>query len=401
MATLKDGFSSWRRALFLGALALSATVFTSAPTFAQDKPIRIGYAISRTGIFAAAAQSAQEPYYVLWAEKVNADGGLSVKGVKRKVELMGFDDRSDSETAIRTYQKLITEDKVDLVLPPWGTHMNFAVAPLVNKMGYPIITPTAISDKLVGLKLPHVFIALQQAAPMMTALVDMLDSLKVKTVVVANMDDQFGLECTNALEPLLKKKGIQILEKKSYPLDVKDLSPMLRSMKAKNPDAFIGITYPGDAFLVTGQAKEIGFAPKVFYTGVGTAFPIFRDRMGPAAENVMGMGSWNQKTGPQAKAFFETAKARYKTEPDRWASAHTWASLQIMQQAVDKVGLDRKAIRDYIASTQFDTVIGPVKFNGSEDVTTPGMVLQWQKGEFEVVWPRDRATAEIVFPKPQ
>ena len=54
----------------------------------------------------------------------------------------------------------------------------------------------------------------------------MLESLQVKTVVLANMDDQFGLECTNALEPLLKKKGIQILEKKSYPLDVKDLSPI-------------------------------------------------------------------------------------------------------------------------------------------------------------------------------
>src|SRR5262249_7028843 len=158
-----------------------------------------------------------------------------------------------------------------------------------------------------------------------------LDSLKIKTAAVAYMDDQFGLECKDALLPLLKKKGIEAVEVKSYPLGVKDLSPMLRSMKSKAPQAFLGITYPGDTFLVTGQSKEIGFAPKVFYTGVGTAFPVFRDRMGSAAENVMGMGSWNQKVGPGAKAFFDLVGKRYQKEPDRWASAHTWASLQILQ----------------------------------------------------------------------
>ena len=76
-SALKNTSVGRRRALSAGALAISALVpaLLLAPSLstAQDKPIRIGYAISRTGIFAAAAQSAQEPYYVLWAEKVNAD----------------------------------------------------------------------------------------------------------------------------------------------------------------------------------------------------------------------------------------------------------------------------------------------------------------------------------------
>jgi len=140
-------------ALVCGALALSAAV----PLQAQDASVRIGYAISRTGPFAGGAQVSQEPNYILWAEQVNAAGGLDVKGKKRKVELIGYDDRSEVETAVRTYEKLMTSDKVDLILPPWGSGMNFAVAPLASKNGYPMVGPTALSRKLLDMKLPYFF----------------------------------------------------------------------------------------------------------------------------------------------------------------------------------------------------------------------------------------------------
>ena len=61
---------------------------------------------------------------------------------------------------------------------------------------------------------------------------------------------------------------------------------------------------------------------------------------------------------------------------------------------MSKAGLDRKAIRDYVASTTHKTIIGDIKFTGSENVGTPGTVSQWQNGEFEVVWPQKVATAQ-------
>ena len=100
------------------------------------------------------------------------------------------------------------------------------------------------------------------------------------------------------------------------------------------------------------------------------------------------------------KAYFDAHVARHKKEPDRWASAHAWAALQVMEQAVAKAGLDRKALRDAIAAGEFDTVIGKVRFKNGENVSTPGVVSQWQSGEFEVVWPPDRATAPAMHPKP-
>ena len=103
---------------------------------------------------------------------------------------------------------------------------------------------------------------------------------------------------------------------------MKDLSPVLRSIKDKNPDAFIGFTYPPDTILASKQAKEVGFNPKFFYASVGTAFQLYRNVMTPAgAEGVLGMGSWNSKTSPRAKAYFDAHTKKFGgKEPDRWAS---------------------------------------------------------------------------------
>lgn len=389
-----------RRRFVMKLIAGSLLSAVLVPALAQDAPVRIGYAIARTGPWSAGAQITQEPNYIMWAEQVNAAGGLNVKGKKRKVELIGFDDRSEAETMVRTYEKLMASDKVDLILPPWGTGANFAVMPLIQKYGYPMVAPTATGRKLLGMKNPYFFAILQQPDLMMSALAEFLKARNVKTAAVIHVDELFGLEQSTALEAAFKEKGIQIVEKKSYPLGVKDLKPVLNDIKAKNPDAFVALSYPPDTFLVTAQAREIAFNPKAFYASVGTAFPVYRDKLGPTVEGVMGLGTLNPKSSPAAKAYFDAHKARHNKEPDRWASAHAWAGLQVMEQAVAKVGLERKALRDAIASGEFDTVIGKVRFKNGENISTPGVVSQWQSGEFEVVWPPDRATSPALHPKP-
>jgi branched-chain amino acid transport system substrate-binding protein len=388
------------KGVIAAALGATSVLAGFSPALAQDAPVRIGYAIARTGPWSAGAQITQEPNYIMWAEQVNAAGGLNVKGKKRKVELIGFDDRSEAETMVRTYEKLMASDKVDLILPPWGTGANFAVMPLIQKYGYPMIAPTATGRKLLQMKNPYFFAILQQPDLMMNALAEFLKARNVKTAAVIHVDELFGLEQSTALEAAFKEKGIQIVEKKSYPLGVKDLKPVLNDIKAKNPDAFVALSYPPDTFLLTAQAREIAFNPKAFYASVGTAFPVYRDKLGPTVEGVMGLGTLNPKSSPAAKAYFDAHKARHNKEPDRWASAHAWAGLQVMEQAVAKAGLDRKALRDAIAGGEFDTVIGKVRFKNGENVATPGVVSQWQSGEFEVVWPPDRATSSALHPKP-
>jgi branched-chain amino acid transport system substrate-binding protein len=391
-----------RRTILQGAAAAVGAMSVAPGLLAQSAPVRVGYAIARTGPWTGGAQVSQEPNFLLWAEQQNAAGGLDVKGARRRIELISSDDRSDVETCVRTYEKLMGSDKVDLVLPPWGSNANFAVAPLAKRFGYPFLAPTALSRRLAEMKLPYFFLLLQQPAPMTTALVDMLKANGVKSVAVIYVDDLFGLENYAALKVALQGSGISLVEDKSYPGGVKDLSPVLRSIKEKNPDAFIGFTYPPDTILASKQAKEVGFNPKFFYASVGTAFQLYKNVMTPAgAEGVLGMGSWNAKTSPGAKAYFEAHTKKFGgKEPDRWASGHCWAGLEIMTNAVRQHGLDRKAIRDYVANTTHKTIIGDVKFTGSENTATPGTVSQWQNGEFEVVWPPKVATAKLNANKP-
>jgi branched-chain amino acid transport system substrate-binding protein len=393
---------STRRQIIKGSVAAIGAMSVAPNLFAQAAPVRVGYAMARTGPWTGGAQVSQEPNYLLWAEQQNAAGGLDVKGVRRQIELISSDDRSDVETCVRTYEKLMGSDKVDLILPPWGSNANFAVAPLANRYGYPFLAPTALSRRLVEMQLPYFFLLLQQPKAMCDALVDMLKANGVKTLAVIYVDDLFGVENYAALKVAVKGSGITLVEDKSYPGGVKDLSPVLRSMKDKNPDAFVGFTYPPDTILASKQAKEVGFNPKFFYASVGTAFQLYKNVMTPAgAEGVLGMGSWNTKTSPGAKAYFDAHVKKFGgKEPDRWASGACWAGLEILTAAVARHGLDRRAMRDYIAYTSHKTIIGDIRFTGSENTATPGSVSQWQNGEFEVVWPQKIASAKLNTVKP-
>jgi branched-chain amino acid transport system substrate-binding protein len=372
---------------------------------AQAKPVRIGYTLSATGPYAVGAGITQAPNYLLWQEQVNAKGGLAVKGEgRRPIEFVSIDDRSEIETAVRFYEKLATDDKVDLMLPPWGSGMNFAIAPVATKHGYPLIGPTAISAKFRELALPYFYIMLVQPEPQMQAVAAMLkdfrDQGKIKKVAVAYVNDLFGIELNAATGPAFKAAGLEVVDTKSYALGVKDLTPVLRGFKAAGADAFVGLTYPPDNMLATAQAKEVDWNPAVYFVGVGTAFPFYRDRF-KGAEGVMGIAGWNPKVKyPGAKEYFDAHVKKFQKEPDRWASAFAYASLQILERCVGEVGLDRPKIKAMLDATEFQTVAGPIKFTKGENLATPGMIGQWQKNEFELLWPKERATGAAVVPKP-
>jgi len=128
----------------IGALALAAAAISglSAPAQAQDT-LKIGWAISKTGPFAAGAAVTTLPNYQVWVKDVNDAGGIKVGDKKMKIEVVEYDDRSNSEEMIKAVERLATQDKVDFILPPWSTGMNLAAAPIFNKLGYPQLAVTA------------------------------------------------------------------------------------------------------------------------------------------------------------------------------------------------------------------------------------------------------------------
>jgi branched-chain amino acid transport system substrate-binding protein len=373
------------------------TVFPLA-AHSKDK-IRIGQAVSLSGPLATSNAVVSTPYYDLWVKDVNAEGGIYIKeyGKKLPVELIIYDDKSDIGTMTRLLEKLIVEDKVDFILPPWGTANLFAAAPIANKYGYILIGGAGGAEKLKDLKLPYFFQSLNFSEAQVPVLGSILVELGVKKVAMISHEDLHGVEYSGVAAPELAKRGIDVAMKKTYPMGVKDLSLLLKQAKSLNVDAFIGFSYPDECMLVTGQAIELGIDFKVFVLSVGPAFTFYRNAFGAnTVEGVIGGGAWNAKSSPGAKKFAEHYKeVKGEEMGNYWGSIYFYSAMQHFKQSVEKAGtLDQKKIRAIMAKEKFDTALGPFWYDERQiSVNHPGEWGQWQNGVFEVIDPGKKRTA--------
>ena len=388
---------------------LSAAVFASAMlvtgALAQDT-VKIGWAISKTGPFGPGAAVTKMPNYQVWVKTVNDAGGLNVGGKKMKIEVIEYDDRSNTEEMIKAVERLATQDKVDFILPPWSTGMNLAAAPLFNKYGYPHLAVTANTNRAPEMvkRWPNLTFWLGLPSELIDGLVETLTALhkdgKIGTkIAMAAVGDQFGIEQSTAAREGLKKAGFELVYDKSYPFGSQDLQPIVKDAQAASPDTFVAFSYPPDTIGLTDQAKIAGFSPKVFFVGVGTAFPLFKGKFGASAEGVMGIGGSNADL-PGIKWYIQHHKEIIGREPDRWASPITYASLQVLQQAIEKVGkIDREAVIKEINTGSFDTIVGKVKLvdNLYKGIWAVG---QWQGNDFYGVAPKQDGARAPIVPKP-
>jgi branched-chain amino acid transport system substrate-binding protein len=380
----------------------------TTPALPAKSEIVLGQAVSLSGAYALGAQITQLAPTDMWIKEVNDAGGIYVEeyGKKLPLRLIRYDDTSDTGTCVNLIQKLITEDKVDFVLGPYSTALWFATSPVFAQYKYPVVAPTVDSLQLKAMwqEIPYTFVILNQPAEKAQAMVDLAKELGIKTFVAANHQDLHGIEYSQGVVPVLVGGGMDLLLYKSFPLDATDLSPLLKEMKALNPDAAFFFAYPDQNILLTKQSIEIGFNPKLWYSTIGIAFSLYREIFTAAGvEGVMGAGAWNPKapyTG--AKEFWDRMTAYVGPENTDWyGNAYCYATNQVLQQAIEQTGtLDREAIRNAMATMTFDTVIGPVKFVNQFNIQSPGEVGQWQNGEFEIIAAASKRTAQPEYPKP-
>jgi len=397
-----------KKSLFVALLVLIPIfIFSSALQAAPAKDkIVIGQAISLSGPAAPGVAISGGRIWVMWVEDVNKKGGIYVKeyGKRLPVELKRYDDKSDIGTMTNLLEKLIVQDKVDFVFPPWSTAFLFAAAPTANKYGYILIGGPGGALKLKEHNLPYFFQVLNFSETQAPALAAIYKEVGVKSVAVTYRGDLHGIEYGEATVPYLKEKGIEVKMKKSYPPGIKDLSPLLKEAKSLGVDAYFAAAYPDGGMLVTAQSLELGINFNAFFITVLPFSPnLYRDTFGKdTVEGVMGGGAWNAKTSPGAAEFVPRFVKRWGTEPDYWGGLYYYSSLQHFQQAIEKAGtLNQKKIRDVMTKETFPTALGPFWYDRDRYfVNHPGEIGQWQNGVFEVVDPGEKRTAPPLYPKP-
>ncbi|WP_134680347.1 amino acid ABC transporter substrate-binding protein [Paracoccus ravus] len=400
------GFTRRAAMGLLGGVAISA--LSLGPGMAQaPEPVRIGYVASKSGPAAAGAGITTIPNYELWAKDVNAAGGLKLPdGSQRPVELISYDDRSSAEDAVRAVERLASQDKVDFILPPWGTGFNLAIAPLMDRLGYPHLAVTSMTDKAPDFakRWKKSFWMLGGGHDYAGALAQTVAKAQAEgkvngKVAVISVADGFGIDLISAARPIFKEQGLELVYDQSYPMGTTDFAAIIEEVKSSGADSFVAFSYPPETFALAKQARTVAFNPKIFFTGVGTPFPNYPGIVEGRQEGVMSVGGVDGNSEKIA-AYFKRHAEVVGTPPDSWASAITYASLEMLAQAVSRVGLDREAVAGELASGSFDTVIGEVKLEDNQ-LRQLWLVGQWQGDKFVGVAPADRTGAMApVIPKP-
>jgi len=383
--------------MFLVGGAATAVLLASASPGATQEPLRLGFSMAQTGMLAQAVPS-QLNTYELWKDSINARGGLDIGGGKRrKIEFVQYDNQSKPDQAVRIYEKLITDDKVDLLLAPWGTPFHIAVAPVLERYKFPMVGNTAASVAVRKVKPGYIWFTTSAIPDKIgMELTAMLKANGVKNVAVINNVLPFTKEIKTFVTPELKKTGIEIKVEGEYPPDIKDMTSLLTQIGQAKPDAVLALSYPADSVLYARQARELNIEAGFQFVAIGPSDVPFRKAIGEHANGIVTIGHWTpRREWRGAQQFYDNYVARFKQEPDFLNSALAWMSLEILEQAVAKAGLDKAKLRDVIASETFETINGKVKFEGVQNVITPTAFLQIQKGKLQLVWPQSIATSKF------
>lgn len=379
---------------------------TQAPAEASGEPIRIGASLPLTGRFSEPGTAAQQGYEV-WATMVNESGGL----LGRPVELTIVDNASDQDTAVADYEKLITVDKVDLVVGPFSSFLVIPTSEVAARYGYAFVEPAGGAPDVFNRGLNNIFFAQpapgdQQAIPFTDFILALPDDQRPQTFAVVSQDDPFTLGVMDSIKATLTEAGMELVFDEIYAPETTDFSSIAIQVADLDPDLIVGGTVLEDSVGQIRAYQEAGYQPRIAYFTTGPSLPgPFREGLGGATEGVFASISWF----PEAEEFQNAEMVAKYIEmfggtagdiPEDVANAFTVG--QVLHQAVENIGsLDNAALIEELHQGTYDSVVGPLSF---DEVGTPQgsfMLLQWQGDTFVIVGPADRARGEPIVPKPE
>jgi len=378
------------------AVALALAVGGVMPATAQG-PIRIGASLSLTGTYAKLGKNQHEGYQ-LCEKDLNAKGGL----LGRRVQFVVYDDQSMPATAVRLYEKLITEDKVDAIMGPYSSPVTEAAVNVTEKYKKVMVAPLAATTSIFKKGRKYIFMVISPAEAYLEGLVDMAAKRGLKTVAVVNEDTLFSKAAAAGAVEIVKKKGLQVVFAEAYPKGNTDFSALLTKVKAANPDVLAAATYFDDAVALTRQMKELNVNPKMFGVTVGGDLPEFYDTLKQNAEYIYGATQWEHTLPyPGNPEYFEAYKKDFGHEPSYHSTAG-YAGCLIYAEAVKRANsLDADKVREQLLKLEMRTPFGDYKVEADGFQVAHKMVtFQWQKEKKVTVWPDELAQGKPLFPTP-
>jgi branched-chain amino acid transport system substrate-binding protein len=388
--------------LALGLLAVPLAV-------GAQQPLRIGASASKTGRYAALGQN-QLRGYQLCVKHTNDKGGV----LGRKLELVVDDDQSQPATAIAIYEKLITREKVNLVLGPYGTPMTGPVAEVADKYKMPMISPAAAATSIFKTGRKFIFMMASPQEVYFEGAIDLAARNGLKTIVI--LHDPTTRDIATGATQLAKKKGLQMLFVEEHATGTSDFTAILTRVRAANPDVLGAAGYFEDAVAMSRLMKTLNVNPKMFAATVGVSLPRFYEVLGRDAEFVYGATQWEPelvrlragglipiaRQYPGAREFVDSHEKEFPGTDLSYHSAAGYGACQILVEAVKRAAsLNGEKIREAILKIELNTIYGGFKVDPDGVQIAHKMVtFQWQDGKKVIVWPEELAPGKPRFPTP-
>src|SRR5437016_7724052 len=393
-------------ALLLAACGTSST--GNSPT--SGSTLVFGAAVSLTG-----AQSKQggltKQGYDLWLDWTNARGGIVVNNVKHPVEIKYEDDQSNANLSATLVQKLITDEKANFILGPYGSTATASDAIVAERNSIPMVEANGAAQSIFNKGYKFTFGVLSPANKYLTGVIDMAATLNPKptTIAMLTANDNFSVEVARAVEDYAPSKGIQVVFSKQYPAAAPDVSGLVSQAKAKNPDIVMNSGHLAEAIAINKAAKQLGVNAKIFAYSVGPSTPDFISALGPDANYVYDGSQWTPQVKYQPSFYLSVSdyvKAYQQkfgaSAPPDYHVAESTAACLAFQKAMENAGsLDPQKVRDALASLDVMTFFGQIKFDSRGiNIYKPMVVEQIQNGTHYTVFPTDVANGAPKYPTP-
>jgi branched-chain amino acid transport system substrate-binding protein len=281
----RHGFRGRWTTLAAVALFLTATTAWSADT------IVLGTAISQTGKYAREGKFYVDAYQMT-VDAINKAGGVKVGGKSYMLELKMYDDQSDPNLCARLYTRLVTSDKVNLLLGPYSSGITIPASSVSEKYEIPMIQGGGASGQIFSRGYKYIFGTLPKAEFYFLSAVSAAANLNppVKTAALVYSNEAFDRSVAEGSRQLLKDYKIEKVYDEEYQPATQDFTSILAVIKSKNPDLILVAGHEENSLNFIRQAQASDVSPKMWVFTVGPPTGDFRKTLGKAAEYVYGGG---------------------------------------------------------------------------------------------------------------
>ncbi|MEN3307824.1 MAG: branched-chain amino acid transport system substrate-binding protein [Micromonosporaceae bacterium] len=368
-------------------------------------PIVIGASLPLSGALAGFG-SFQKWGYEHAVKQVNDAGGLSVGGVKRKVNLKIVDDKTDPNQVSSNIKTLISSDKAVGLLGSCTPDLVNPGAVVADSQGLPFVAGCDPLEVFTGVKkwtwAWDIFFSVPELSASSLKAMDELGFQTNKKVAILHDNGPDGKIVGTTIWPqMARQSGYQIVANVEFPVDNADFTAAVQKARTSGADILLVDCVTPQAISLRKQMAAVGWTPKVMVNEKGAEPVQYAQALGSLADGVIVGAYWDPSFPyPGAKELQQA----FESETGRTSSQHiadSYAAAQVLLDAISTAGsTDPQKINDAIAKTDKDYAVGRVTFAADHTAKIPVVVSQWQSGKPVIISPKDRATGTALFPMP-